>query len=118
MQLGLFDTLRKPPVTVPIEKDGPVVQGEPDEVLRLEQPRMAWDRATIELHRHTNGLWMWSASWNADGSGVGYRVGPKWGRFAESRDDALFYAVKEIEDRLSGKPGPAAKLILSWARSL
>lgn len=87
-QLSLFDTLRSPAIRKPVEPHGGVVQGEPDAVYRLRHPRLAWDRATIELHQHTDGLWMWSASFYCDNSGGGYRVGPKWGRFAETRDDA------------------------------
>lgn len=118
MQLGLFDALRDPPVIMQVDADGPVIQGDLDEVLTLAHPRMAWDRATIELHRHTGGLWMWSTSWNSDSGGSGYRVGPKWGKFASSRDDALFYAVREIEQRLELKGSADAAQIIAWARGL
>lgn len=117
-QMSLFDALRKPRVKVSVDPDGHVVQGEPDAVYRLEHPRMAWDRAAIELHRHENGLWMWSASWMCDTSGGGYKVGAKWGNFAETQDDALFYAVCEIEDGLKNKTSADALLILKWAGSL
>lgn len=118
MQPSLFDALHAPPVRRPVDKDGPVVQGEPDEVLSLPHPRLAWNRADIELHRHESGLWMWSASWHCDGGGRSYRVGEKWGNFAESQDDALYYAVKEIEAALDKKDGPEAAAILKWAASL
>jgi len=118
MQLGLFDALHALPVIVPVDPDGPVVKGEVDEFLCLPHPRLAWNRAEIELHRHENGLWMWSASWHCDNCGSSYRVGPKWGKFAETRDDALFYAVRELTAALEGKDTPEAKQILEWAAAL
>jgi hypothetical protein len=117
-QPDLFDVLRKPPVVVPVEPDGHVLEGEPDAVFSLPHKRMAWDQATIELHRHDNGLWMWSTGYNCDSGGGGYRVGPKWGNFAESKSDALFYAVRELETKLERIGGSAAAAIMSWARGL
>lgn len=117
-QLSLFDTLRSPAIRKPVVPHGGVVQGEPDAVYRLRHPRLAWDRATIELHQHTDGLWMWSASFYCDNYGGSYRVGPKWGRFAQTRDDALFYAASEIEDRLKSRPGKEAALVLAWIVTL
>lgn len=117
-QLSLFDTLRRPAVRIPVDPDGPVLQGEPDFVYTLPHPRLAWNRAEIEIHRHENGLWMWSTEWNCDNGGGGYRVGAKWGKFAETRDDALFYAACELEAKLEGKTGADALLILKWAASL
>lgn len=105
-QPSLFDMLRGPMIVRPCDGLGPVVQGEADETLILPHPRLAWDRARIELHRHTDGLWMWSVSLHGDeGAGGGYKVGPKWGRFAESRDDALFFAVQEATKKIGDKPG-------------
>lgn len=117
-QLGLFDLLHAPPVIVAIKPNGTVVREDPHETLVLPHPRMAWERARIELHRHENSLWMWSTSWQCDDSGRGYRVGEKWGKFAHSRHDALFYAVREITSGLEGHDGPEAKQILSWLASL
>lgn len=117
-QLGLFDALYAPAVVLPIDPDGHVVQGEVDEHYFLPHLRLAWHRAEIELHRHENGLWMWSASYKCDQQGSGYRVGPKWGKFAETRDDALFYAVRELHDRLHDMDSADAKQILTWADSL
>lgn len=117
-QLGLFDAVRMPPVRVAVERDGPVLQTDPDFTFRLPHPRYAWDRAEIEVHRHIDGLWMWSASYNADLGGSGYRVGPKWGRFAQTREDALFYACEEIVSRLHEKATADALLILKWADAL
>ena len=88
--------MRSPPITRPVDPDGHVIQGEPDEVLRLPHPRLAWDIARIQLHRHSDGLWMWAIGHAV----VGFRVGPKWGRFADTRDDALYYAAQELIARM------------------
>lgn len=118
-QLSLFDVGRRPPLVIPVNADGPVLQFEPDFVFRLAHPRMAWARAKIEVHRHTNGLWMWSVGYTCnDGGGGGYRVGEKWGKFADTREDALFYAVQELEGRIAGRDAPEAAIILKWAQSL
>lgn len=117
-QLGLFDVLRKPPVVIPVDRDGQVVQGDVDEHLFLAHPRYAWNRADIELHCHESGLWMWATGWCDGSGGGGYRVGAKWGKFAETRDDALFYAVRELTDRLASRGSPDAALIVAWARGL
>lgn len=61
---------------------------------------------------------MWSASWTADQAGNGYRVGAKWGRFAETKADALFYAASEIEERLSTSHGRETNLVKEWARTI
>lgn len=92
-QASLFDLLRGPPMIRPVDPDGHVVQGAPDETLTLPHPRMAWPLARIELNRDcASGLWMWSVSI----AGGGYKVGAKWGRFASTRDDALFHASREL----------------------
>ena len=117
-QLSIFDVLRAPPVRLPVDPDGPVLQKEPDFTYRLEHPRMAWDYAEIEVHQHTNGLWMWSTSYNCDMGGGGYRVGEKWGKFAETQGDALYYACVEIENRLSGNSGNDARKVLEWVKGI
>lgn len=45
------------------------------------------------------GQWMWSVSWQIGTSGSGYRVGPKWGRFAPTRAEALEEAQAEFDAR-------------------
>ncbi|MBT0780551.1 hypothetical protein [Paracoccus sp. pheM1] len=121
-QLSLFDALRQPPVMRPVEPSGTVVQGEIDETLTLPHPRLAWPLARIELHQHVDGLWMWSVSM----AGGGYRVGPKWGKFAQSRDDARSYACDELLERCARVRDCASILmspvqlgqIQAWARGL
>ena len=116
-QLGLFDLLHAPPVIRPVDPDGAVVR-EPDVVLSLPHPRMAWNYADIELHQHDDGLWMWATSYCSDGAGGGYRVGAKWGHFAETRDDALYYAIAELKERLARRPCADASKILTWLEGL
>ncbi|MAC81460.1 MAG: hypothetical protein CML66_25755 [Rhodobacteraceae bacterium] len=118
-QLSLFDALRSPPIVVPVQPNGEVIQGDPDEFHFLPHPRLAWHRGEIELHQHTDGGWMWSTSAHVGDWGYGYRVGPKWGKFAECRDDALHYAVEEIVARLTGRRDQkAAAEVIAWARGL
>ncbi|SEI18688.1 hypothetical protein SAMN05216228_104141 [Rhizobium tibeticum] len=62
-QLGLFDTLRRPAVRVPAVVDEPVLQTETNFIFKLKHPRDVWDRARIEIHQHTDWLWMRSTSW-------------------------------------------------------
>jgi len=120
-QHNLLDLLHEPPILRPVVSDGSVVRDEPDEVHRLPHPRMAWDYAVIELHQAGNGLWMWSVSHCDDcGNGGGYRVGEKWGRFARSRDDALYYAIEELRDKVARRRRPCKshRRILDWAERL
>lgn len=117
-QLSLFDSVRKPPVITTIDPGGRVLQADPDFTFLLPHPRMAWDRARIEIHRHVDGLWMWSTSSQTNDRGHSYRVGAKWGKFAESREDALFYACEEMEHHLSANDGQDFVLIKNWVAAL
>ena len=120
-QLSLFDALRSPPIKRHVKPHGDVVQGEPHEVLLLPHPRWAFPRCRIELHPHCDSTWMWSVSIASDdGTGTSYRVGEKWGNFAVTRDDALHYALKELETKLAGWASPCKSIpkIREWARSL
>lgn len=127
-QLNLLDALHAPAIIRPVDRDGHVLDPaiEPDEVLVLPHPRYAWDRCRIELHRHTDDdslpragrLWMWSTSWQTPDRGSSYRVGAKWGQFAETRDDALFHAIAEIRERMGELDDPEAAIILRWLEGL
>lgn len=117
-QLDLFSALRGPKIVLPIDPDGHVVHGNIDEVLTLPHRGLAWNRADIELHRHVDGRWMWSTSFHIEDRGGGYRVGPKWGKFAETRDDALFYAIEELSSRLDGYDTKDARDIRAWMAAL
>jgi hypothetical protein len=61
---------------------------------------------------------MWSTSHHVDMGGGGYRVGAKWGKFAETREDALFYACEELEGKLAGKDTADILLIRRWVAAL
>lgn len=122
-QLDMLALMRPEPIRRPVLADGDVVVGEADETLRLPHPRLAWDMAVIELHHHDSGMWMWGVG-HASG---GYKVGPKWGRFAYTRDDALYFAVDEVLEwahrslsRLDTQFLSAAQLrqVIAWAKAL
>lgn len=113
-QLSLFDSLRAPAIRRPVDPNGPVIQCNPTETVSLESKRFAWPHAKIELHVHIDGTWMWSASFQCGDHGNSYRVGPKWGKFAESRDDALYYACVELRSRIAKESHSDAKLIRAW----
>lgn len=66
----------------------------------------------IEIAQHDDGLWMWGTSSMIRGGYRGYRVGPKWGKFARTREDAIAAACNEIEAR---NPEPP---VLAWLESL
>ena len=119
-QLSIFDVMRAPPVSPDFELEDSVVKGQVDVSLQLPHKRMAWDQARIELHQHTSGLWMWGTGCNRGGDGWGYRVGSKWGNFAETKDDALYYAIDEIRKRLhrSVEKYPADAGIMAWLETL
>lgn len=123
-QLSFLDLIAPPPALMrfPVDPHGEVVQGAPDETLTLPHPRMAWPLARIEMHQHTDGRWMWSAS----AVGRSYKVGPKWGRFAQDRETALRGAAREVLDlaERAGRPDPycltAAQLqqVKDWAKKM
>jgi hypothetical protein len=93
-QLSLFGAARPRPTLERTDPNGPVIAGPADVTLRLPHPRLAWDLAAIELHQHEDGRWMWAVH----SSSGGYKVGPKWGRFAATQDAARTYAAGELLD--------------------
>ena len=121
-QLSLLDHFRAPPILKRVDPDGSVVQGKVLHTFVLPHPRWSYDRCRIELHPSSDGLWMWSASFHTDSDSCGssYRVGEKWGQFALTRDDALHYALKELEAKLARLPSPCKSVakIRAWANSL
>lgn len=121
----LLDLMVSPPIIKRCEPDGPVVQGEIETVLRLEHPKkLAWAQSRIEVHPHTDGTWMWSTSvstYGEDGQGGhSYRVGPKWGKFANTREDAIYWAAREIEEFINRKStnDESIKRIRAWLAGL
>ena len=120
--LPLIDLMHAPPIAVPVAPDEGVVEGEVDETLILQVARKARHgipQARIELHRdRARDLWMWSWSYSIEGRGSGYRVGPKWHNFADTRDAALHWARGELLVQIAGKDTPLAQRIRAWAEGL
>lgn len=121
-QLDIFGLWQPPPdyTFEKVEIDGAVVQGAPDETLALPRKGNLNPLAEIELHQHSDGRWMWSASFGLlNCSGHSYKVGPKWGRYAETRAGALRGAVDELTARLSDREAcRSIPEIITWARGL
>jgi hypothetical protein len=116
---SLLDLMHAPAIKRPVQPDGHVLAGAPDETLRWQpDPRKLYLHAEIELHRHTDGNWMWSTTCSAGLGGWGYKVGPKWGHFAMSRADALHHARCELIDRLGARNYGDTTRIIGWAQSL
>ena len=102
MQLDLFYEPPPAPVARRIDPDGEVCTADQiDETINLGDWRTG---LRIELARH-DGLWMWGTSLNTPTGGCGYRVGPKWGQFAETRGEALLNACAEIRERAADYDG-------------
>lgn len=95
----LLDMMHELPIQRPINPHGSVVQHNINEVLEHE-----YGVAKIELHQHEDGLWMWSTSFQFKEHGRGYRVGPKWGQFTKTRNDALYWATRELQDQIAKHP--------------
>jgi hypothetical protein len=111
-QLSLFDVMHEPPIRQPVDPDGPVVTDGIDEVWELKGRHACAVLARIEVHRDGDGgYFMWAIS-HPNG---GYRVGPKWGRFAVTAYDARFYAARELIDYVSARPGPETQAVIAWA---
>ena len=110
--------------TVPVDPDGPVIQDD-NQIEEISSPEIAANRHTrarVQLCQHTNGLWMWSSSIYYVNGGRSYRVGPKWGNFADTKDEAIHAACDEIRgdmaDLRSPTPANALGQISHWLDSL
>ena len=108
-QLSLFGANRPIPALDPVDPHGPVIDGAPDVTLRLPHRRMAWDLAAIQLHEHEDGRWMWAVSC----AGSGYKVGPKWGRFAATQPEAMRFAAAELLDWCDRRQGRTDGMMIS-----
>jgi len=115
LQMPKPDVIRRP-----VERDGAVTQAEARiETIELGARNKATDRAPyirIQISRADDGLWMWSASFQNTWGGWGYRVGPKWGKFATSRHDAIVAACREIVDRSGDRVVPRSAM--EWMADL
>ena len=75
-----------------------------------DQPEMK-----IELAKHTDGRWMWARSCTTNMAYSGYRVGPKWGKFAATRGDAIWAACQELRAFVQKHPAwKQQKAALKW----
>ena len=89
------------PARMPVIPDGAVCGPEyPVQSLRAPVPGCRYGYATIELAQHVDGRWMWGTSYATTWSGGGYRIGPKWGQFADTRAAALREALLELDGRV------------------
>ena len=101
-QLSMFPLFRPEVSRGEVDPQGMVVSSRVHTVLRLAHPKEdGKDTARIEIHPH-EGRWMWSTAFCIDGQGSsGYRVGPRWGKFAASMEDAILWAVQELQANVS-----------------
>ena len=101
-QLSMFSLFRPEPVRRAVDPQGMVISGRVHTVLRLANPKEPdWDIARVEIHPY-DGRWMWATAFSIDGQGGnGYRVGPKWGKFAASMEDAIYWAVQELQSAVA-----------------
>lgn len=120
--LPLLDLMRPVYMRWPVDPDGHVIEGEPLETLVLRDAKSRHLYAAIELHPSDDGRWMWATQFTLRDSGGGYKVGPKWGRFAATRDAALRCGAEEIIERLderhSGERDPFVRKVKAWALGL
>lgn len=101
-QLSMFSLFRPEPIRRAVDPQGMVISGRVHTVLRLAHPKESdQDIARVEIHPY-DGRWMWATAFSIDGQGgSGYRVGPKWGKFAASMEDAIYWAVQELQSGIS-----------------
>ncbi len=100
MQFDLFPAPEPVLIKVPCDPDGHVCKDA--EVLEKIHLRDKKVEIWIELARD-GARWMFSASLQTNTSYSGYRVGKKWGKFTNSRADAIHFAAEEIKARSAGK---------------
>jgi len=120
MQHSLIDLMRPQPTILPVDPDGEVVpEGLIHAVLELPHPKLAYPQARIEIHPKDE-QWMWATSYSLDNDGGrGYRVGPKWGKFAPSAEDAIYWAAAEIREAVKdASPSKGKRAILKWVEEV
>lgn len=70
---------------------------------------------SIQVAEHC-GYWMWSTSIRSGDQYSGYRLGPKWGNFAETRSEAVQRGIDEC--RAKAASWPDAKKIMALLDSI
>lgn len=101
-QLSMFSLFRPEPMRRAVDPQGMVISGRVHTVLRLAHPKEPnCDIARVEIHPY-EGRWMWATAFSINGQGGnGYRVGPKWGKFAASFEDSIYWAVQELRESIA-----------------
>ena len=92
-QLDLFDGAAQSLID---PKGRVCTDDEIDDTITLGDRRLG---LRIELARHHDGRYMWGTSLHTPTGGCGYRVGPKWGHFADTIMDAARRARQEITEK-------------------
>lgn len=116
-QLSLLDLLGPQLLVRPVDPDGQVV-AKPDEEFTLVNGAATWERVRVQLHEAPEG-WMWGTSTAIGGTGCSYQIGPKWGRFACSRDEALLFARQEVLAVCNRGPADAwSRRVQRWVLAL
>ena len=100
MQFDLFPAPEPVLIKVPCDPDGHVCKDA--EILETIHLRDRKVEIWIELARDEE-RWMFSTSVQTNISYSGYRVGKKWGKFTNSRADAIHFATEEIKAWAVGK---------------
>ncbi|MFN7178358.1 hypothetical protein [Hyphomonas sp.] len=114
----LLPGLRLPLVTG-IDGDGPVVAESACEVIGFRDPKRRYLHAEVLIHQQADHQWIWAICYGAEESGGGYLPGPKWGKFAACREDALVFALDELTGRVrrGARATPFARKIIAWAQA-
>lgn len=74
--------------------------------------------ATIELAPH-EGKWMWSSSLKShNGSGQGGKALPKWGKFADTKVEALLQGVEDVQAFMHRATETEQQRIIVWLSEL
>jgi hypothetical protein len=78
----------------------------------------ATGRLVIELAQHDDGQWMWATQHQTPTEGNSYAVMPKWGNFADCRNEALHMAVMELRTRLERTEYGLRMWAASWLQQV
>jgi hypothetical protein len=119
--MNLLNLMTEPPMLEPCDPDGAVITDNIAVVFELPHSNLpALAAGRIELHPHDDGRWMWATSCQfSHGAGGGYRVGPKWGKFARDRQNALHWAIEELLERMAAEPGDTETArVREWVNTL
>lgn len=99
-QVKKIETIRKP-----IEPNGQVLLDKSKietfefgqkELIAREGGKKAVPCLVIQIAQHDDGLWMWATSYFFKYSSHGYQVGAKWGKFSNTRQEAITAATQEL----------------------